>query len=281
MPSPKPLNPQPAVAVRHSTLRPRSARRLVIHGQGMMDSTALHVLLVVFFATVIRSTFGFGEALIAVPVLALSIPVEVAAPLTVLLSITIAGVVIVQDWRKIHIRSTAWLLAPTFLGIPLGIALLTSVDQHVVKSVLAIVILAFSGYSLLSRKPPELRRDSRIWLLGCGFLAGVLGGAYGMNGPPLVIYGAMRRWSPQHFRATLQGYFLPASVVAMAGYWFAGLWVPTVTHYYLMSLSVALPAIFLGRAANHRLRRDAFLNYVHGGLVCVGVLLLIQAVHKA
>jgi hypothetical protein len=102
-----------------------------------------------------------------------------------------------------------------------------------------------------------------------------------MNGPPLVIYGAMRRWSPQHFRATLQGYFLPASVVAMAGYWFAGLWVPTVTHYYLMSLSVALPAIFLGRAANHRLRRDAFLNYVHGGLVCVGVLLLIQAVHKA
>lgn len=102
-----------------------------------------------------------------------------------------------------------------------------------------------------------------------------------MNGPPLVIYKAMRRWSPQHFRATLQGYFLPASVVAMAGYWFAGLWVPTVTHYYLMSLSVALPAIFLGRAANHRLRRDAFLNYVHGGLVCVGVLLLIQAVHKA
>jgi hypothetical protein len=62
-----------------------------------------------------------------------------------------------------------------------------------------------------------------------------------MNGPPLVIYGAMRRWSPQHFRATLQGYFLPASVVAMVGYWFAGLWVPAVSHYYLMSLPVALP----------------------------------------
>jgi uncharacterized protein len=245
-----------------------------------MDSTTLHVLLVVFIATLIRSTFGFGEALIAVPLLALSIPIEIAAPLAVLLSIVIAAVVVVQDWRKIHVRSTGWLLAPTFVGIPLGIALLTSSHQNVVKGTLAVVIVAFSGYSLLGKRPPELPSDSRPWLLGCGFFAGVLGGAYGMNGPPLVIYGAMRRWSPQHFRATLQGYFLPASVVAMAGYWFAGLWVPAVTHYFLISLPVALPAIFLGRMINHRLRGDAFLKYVHAGLVCVGVVLLIQAIAR-
>jgi uncharacterized membrane protein YfcA len=243
-----------------------------------MDLTTLHVLLVVFFATVIRSAFGFGEALIAVPLLALIIPVGIAAPVAVLLSITIAAIVVVQDWRKIHVRSTGWLLLPTFLGIPLGVALLTSAHQHAIKTALAIVILAFSGYSILGRKPPELHSDSRAWLLGCGFLAGVLGGAYGMNGPPLVVYGAMRRWSPQHFRATLQGYFLPASVFAMAGYWFAGLWVPAVTHYYLISLPAALPAIFLGRFINHRLRGDSFLVYVYVGLMCVGALLLIQAI---
>jgi uncharacterized protein len=149
-----------------------------------MDSTTVHVLLVVFF--------GYPEPLIAVPLLALRIPIEIAAPLAVLLSILVAAVVVVQDWRRIHLHSTGWLLAPTFLGIPL-----------------AIVLIAFSGYSLVGKSPPELRSDSRPWLPGCGFLAGVLGGAYGMNGPPLVIYGAMRRWSPQHFRATPQGYFLP------------------------------------------------------------------------
>jgi uncharacterized protein len=242
-----------------------------------MDTITLQVLGVVFVATLIRSTFGFGEGLIAVPLLALILPVEIAAPVVVLLSITIAAVVVVQDWRKIHVRSTGWLLAPTFVGIPLGIALLRSVHQNGVKAALAILIIAFSGYSLVGKRPPELREDSRGWLLGCGFLAGVLGGAYGMNGPPLVIYGAMRRWSPQHFRATLQGYFLPASLVAMAGYWLAGLWVPAVTHYYLISLPAALPAIFLGRVLNHRLRGEAFLKYVYGGLVCVGALLLIQA----
>ena len=245
-----------------------------------IDSTTLHVLLVVLLATIIRSTFGFGEALIAVPLLALTIPVEIAAPLAVLVSITVAAVVVVQDWRKIHVRSTVWLLVPTFVGIPFGIALLTHVPEHFVKAALGIVIAAFSSYILLARRPPELKGDSRAWLLSCGFLAGVLGGAYGMNGPPLVIYGAMRRWSPQHFRATLQGYFLPASIVSMAGYWLAGVWVPAVTHYYLISLVVALPAIFLGRVLNHRLRTESFINYIHGGLICIGVLLLIQALRK-
>jgi uncharacterized membrane protein YfcA len=252
--------------------------RLWVALDGLMDHTTLQVLLVIFFATLIRSTFGFGEGLIAVPLMALMIPIGVAAPVVVLLSITIAAVVVVQDWRKIHVRSTGWLLVPTLLGIPLGIALLTSAHERVVKGALAIVIVAFAGYFLFGRKPPELTNDSKPWLLGCGFVAGVLGGAYGMNGPPLVIYGAMRRWSPQHFRATLQGYFLPASVVAMAGYWFAGLWTPAVTHLYLISLPAAIPAIFLGRMVNRRLRGDAFLKYVHCGLVGVGLVLLVQAI---
>ncbi|HEY5382066.1 MAG TPA: sulfite exporter TauE/SafE family protein [Acidobacteriaceae bacterium] len=238
----------------------------------------VEVLVVVFFASLVRSVFGFGEALIAVPLLALILPIEVAAPLAVLLSVTIAGVVVVEDWRKIHVRSTGWLLAPTLAGIPLGIWLLKSAHQDVVKAVLAVVILLFSGYFLLGRRPLRLERDSHAWLLGCGFVAGVLGGAYGMNGPPLVVYGSMRRWSPQHFRATLQGYFLPASVVAMVGYWISGLWTAAVTHYFLISLIAAVPAIFLGGVINRRLRGDAFLKYVHGGLVCVGIVLLVQAI---
>jgi uncharacterized membrane protein YfcA len=202
----------------------------------------------------------------------------VAAPVAVLLSITIAAVVVVQDWQKVHLRSTGWLVGFTVLGVPLGLLLLTRVPEGTVKAVLGVLLLAFSGYSLFGGAPPELRRDSRRWLAGCGFFAGVLGGAYGLNGPPLVIYGAMRRWTPQHFRATLQGYFLPASLLGMAGYYFAGLWVPAVTHYYLISLPEVLPTIFLGRWLNHRMTGDAFLRYVHLGLICIGIALLAQLV---
>jgi len=215
--------------------------------------------------------------LIAVPLLALSIPLEVAAPLAVLISITVAAIVVVQDWKKIHLHTTSWLVVPTLFGIPLGLMLLTSSHQRFVKAALGAVIIAFSIYSLIGRAPLELKRDSKPWLLICGFLAGVLGGAYGMNGPPLVIYGAMRRWSAQYFRATLQGYFLPASLIGMAGYWLAGLWVHAVTHYYLLSLPVTLLGIFLGRVINHRMHGEAFLKYIYIGLIGIGTLLLVQA----
>lgn len=201
-----------------------------------------------------------------------------AAPLTVLISITIAAVVVLQDWKKIHLLSTGWLVFSTLFGIPLGLLLLTSVHPHLVKATLGVIIALFAIYSLIGRTPLVLERDSRLWLCVCGFAAGVLGGAYGMNGPPLVIYGAMRRWTAPQFRATLQGYFLPASLIGMAGYWIAGLWVPAVNRYYLISLPLALAAVFLGRALNHRLQGDAFLKYIYLALAVVGCLLLIQAI---
>src|SRR6516162_7303476 len=92
------------------------------------------VLVVIFFATLIRSAFGFGEALVAVPLLALLMPVEVAAPLVVLLSITVAAVVVVQDWHKIHVRSAGWLILFTLAGIPVGVLVLTTLAEAVVKA---------------------------------------------------------------------------------------------------------------------------------------------------
>jgi uncharacterized membrane protein YfcA len=240
------------------------------------DHTTLAVLAVISFATLIRSAFGFGEALVAVPLLALFIPVEVAAPLAVLVSITVAAIVLVQDWRDVHAGGAGRLVVSTMFGIPLGLLMLTRVAEPVVKAALAAVIIAFSAYRLAGRSRLELKDDRLAWLFGFG--AGVLGGAYGMNGPPLVAYGALRRWPPERFRATLQGYFLPASLVGMAGYWAAGLWVPAVTRYYLASLPAVLVATTLGRILNRRMDGRRFLLYVHIGLVVIGGLLLLQAV---
>jgi uncharacterized protein len=242
-----------------------------------VTTATLYVLGVIFVATLIRSSLGFGEALVAMPLLALRLPVRIAAPLVVLVSITVAGVIVAQDWRDIHMRSAGWLVASSLVGIPVGVLLLVGGHERGIKGVLAVVIIAFSAYSLIGRMPPEIKSDARAWLLGCGFCSGVLGGAYGMNGPPLVIYGAMRRWSARHFRATLQAYFLPASIIGLGSYWLAGLLVATVTRYYLLSLPVALPAIWLGGAVNRRLHGQFFFKLVYVGLTGVGTILLVQA----
>jgi len=243
-----------------------------------IDSISIYILVVLFFATFVRSAFGFGESLIAVPLLALYIPIEVAAPLSVLVSITVAGIVVVQDWKKIHVKSAGGLILATLFGTPIGLLLLTSGNEQLVKICLSVIIIAFSIYSLIGKSPITLKKDKISWLLGCGFFAGILGGAYGLNGPPLVVYGSMRRWTAQHFRATLQGYFLPASIVGMVGFYIAGLWTSVVTHYYLVSLTVVIPAIFLGRLLNHQLKGDNFFKYLYIGLLAIGIFFLIQSI---
>jgi uncharacterized membrane protein YfcA len=240
-----------------------------------VDPTTFQVLAVLVLATLVRSAFGFGEALVAVPLLALVVPVEVAAPVAALVSITVAAVVIVQDWREIHVGSAGRLVLWTLLGVPVGLLALTRMPEPVVMATLAVVIIAFSTYSLLSPGRHALADDRLAWVFGFG--AGVLGGAYGMNGPPLVIYGALRGWSPRHFRATLQGYFLPASLLVMCGYWLAGLWKPAVSRYYLVSLPAVVLAIFAGRLVNRRMEAGRFLRYIHVGLILIGVVLLAHA----
>ena len=235
------------------------------------SATTIHVLAVLFLATFIRSALGFGEALIAVPLLALSMPVQVAAPLAVLVSITVAVVVVIQDWRQCPFSQRGLAGAFHFVRHTPGLLLLKTVPESIVKSMLGVFIIAFALYSLAGRKP-ELHNDRLAPLFG--FTAGILGGAYGMNGPPLVVYGVLRRWQPAQFRATLQGYFLIASMVGMAGYAVTGLWTRTVSDYFLLSLPLALIAIFLGHAVHRRLSSSRFLICVNVGLALIGVLLL-------
>jgi len=240
------------------------------------NSTAAYVVIVIFLATLVRSTFGFGEALVAVPLLALRIPVEVAAPLAVAVSIVVAGVVIVQDWRGVQFRAAAGLILASLFGIPLGLLLLVRLDDQRVKLLLGSLIMLFALYSLARGRSRTLTSDHAGWLIACGFLSGVLGGAYGMNGPPLAIYGTLRRWSPQHFRATLQAYFLPVSIAGLVGYALLGLWTAAVTHYFLWSLPGVALATLAGRVLNHRMRGDSFITIIYGGLLVTGAVLVLQ-----
>ena len=241
-----------------------------MHGGSL---TAL-VAVVLFTATLVRSTFGFGEALVGVPLLALLLPVTVAAPVAVLVSIVVAIWIVVRDHRHIEVDSALRLSLFALPGIPLGLWLLRHAPETWVKAALAFVIVSFSAYSLRRVRPQRLMDDR--WAFLFGFVSGVLGGAYGMNGPPLALFGALRGWSPSRFRATLQGYFLLASAIGMAGYFVEGLWTGEVTRFFAWSLPGVAVAIPIGRVLNRRLVGETFRRAVYVVLVIVGALLFAQ-----
>jgi uncharacterized membrane protein YfcA len=149
-----------------------------------------------------------------------------------------------------------------------------------VKIFLGLLIAGNSIYTLQKKSSRHLAQDNKLWLFICGFLSGVLGGAYGLNGPPLVVYGKMRQWSAAHFRATLQAYFLPVSFVAVLGYAVQGLLNWIVIKYFLFCLPAIIPAIFLGRYFNSKLAGRAFFKYVYYGLIFIGALLIVFTLFK-
>jgi len=235
----------------------------------------VYILLIAFIATTFRSTFGFGEALIAVPLFCLFLPIEVAVPLTVLMSITVALTVVIQDYKLIHLSSAKWLILFAALGIPFGLLILFYGNELYVKAGLGLLIILYSLYSLFAKNTFTLKEDNKLWLFVCGFLSGVFGGAYGVNGPPLVVYGNMRKWDAQYFRATLQAYFLVANLLGLLGYIYKDMVTTQVIENFAYSLAVIFPAIFLGRYLNKKLEGDSFYKYVYGGLIIIGLILIL------
>ena len=139
------------------------------------------------------------------------------------------------------------------------------------------MIIAYALFSLFGTLKIKKQVNNKHWLFICGFLSGILGGAYGLNGPPLVVYGKMQNWSAKHFRATLQAYFLPASIIGALGYYAKGLLTATVNHYFLYALITTIPAIFLGRYLNHKLNEALFFKYAYWFLVALGLILIFSS----
>lgn len=239
------------------------------------DPNMILVLVVLFFSSFTRAAFGFGDALLAMPLLAMLVGVRTAAPLVALVAGTLSLTILLSSWRNVRLASAGRLVAGALAGIPLGLWFLRGAHETLLKLALAMVLIGYSLTSLIRPRLPRLESDRAAF--GFGFAGGLLGGAYNTNGPAVVIYGLLRRWSPASFRATLQGYFLPSGLLILTGHGVSGLWTSRVLQLFLMSLPVVLAAVWLGGLANRRIPSGRFDRVVYGLLLLIGSLLLVQA----
>lgn len=86
------------------------------------DTAALFVLTLAAF---VRATVGFGDALIAMPLLTLLLGLGVATPPVGLISVSTAVAMLLLSWKAVDLRSVATFLAASAVGVPLGVLILT------------------------------------------------------------------------------------------------------------------------------------------------------------
>lgn len=232
---------------------------------------------ILFVAVLFRSTFGFGDALVAMPLLTMAVGPRVAAPVVELVGVVVAAVIAWEARAALEWRAVRTLFLSALPGIPVGVLALRALPPRIIEIALASVLIGYGGWSL-SRLPGRRAEPppvSTAWALPLGFASGAFGAATSASGPPVVIYGSLRRWPPDRFRANLQGYFLALSVLVAAGHGLGGLWSVEVGRLVLVSLPGLLLAAVLGKHLNRRIPADRFHAAIYALLVALGLLTLL------
>ncbi len=244
-------------------------------------SLVLFVIGAVFLGSLMRSTFGFGDSVISMPLLALlPIPFSAAVALVGLVGFTVALFSVFTSWKHLDKRILIWLTFSTVSGIPFGLFLVQSVERRWVNLILGSLLLIYSSYSILgsSQKANRIQHQFKHpkFSLPFGFASGMLGSAYNMNGIPIVLYGTTRNWSPKEFKDNLQAHFLLSSVLIIFSHFLSGFWTREVGFYYVFSIPAVILAILLGNHLYSRIKVDKFRKFVIYFIFLLGLFTLID-----
>jgi hypothetical protein len=204
------------------------------------------------------------------------IGLQTATPLVALIGTVISSVILAAQWRQLDLQTALPLIISTLIGIPVGLVVLKFAPEHIAQAILGVLLIAYGAYGLLGLKLPVVTTDRFASLFG--FVAGVLGGAYNTNGPPIVVYGTLRRWQPEQFRLTLQGYFFFTNFLILAGHAISGLWTTKVWSLFLTSLPAVGLSVWLGSIVNQHIKSELFAKAIFGVLLVVGLLSLSRSI---
>lgn len=237
-----------------------------------MSDINLIIILIIAGAGFVRGAVGFGDALFAMPLLALVATTQFSSALMALCALLMALILLIREWKHLEFQAAVTLIACGFLGIPIGHQLLKLGNETIVKAILAVAVMLFASWSLIRPTRVELKSNRAAPIFG--FLSGILGGAYNIAGPPLVIFGTLRKWSAQQLRSVMQAYCIAGSIVIVTLKAADG----AVTTSVLKHFAVAVPVLAMATLTGQRLTRDMpterFARWVYMCLLISSFLLL-------
>ena len=219
------------------------------------DTQPWLVVAVVALAYFVRGISGFGSGLIAIPLLALSMPLQVAVPIIAVLDNLAAAEHGMQHRKQIVWPDLLPLLPITLLSVTGGLYLLARIETELLQQGMGGFLVLYAAYKLSGLLPR--RKHSLKFALPFGAAGGVVSALLGTGGPFYVIYLQMRGQGKLAFRATAAMVFLIDGMIRVGGYLLSGLLSTTV----LMLAALATPVMYLSmRAGSHyhaRLSQDS------------------------
>lgn len=198
----------------------------------------------VLLAAIARGFAGFGSAMIMSPALAL-----LYDPLTAVLVLHVLETLglfplLPQAVRDADRKVVFPLAIAAAAAIPLGVGLLVSLDQDLLRRGIGLIVLIFV---IILAANWRYRGSLGVGpSVGLGALAGTLGGATGVTGPPVILYLMAGPFPPHKIRANITGFFAVSTTVLWIAYLVGGVFTADIVLKALWLLPVYLTGLIIG-----------------------------------
>jgi uncharacterized membrane protein YfcA len=240
-----------------------------------MDGWQLALFLIAtYFGGLTSGLSGFAMGLVVSGVWLHLVSPQQNALLIVLCGIVTQGSGI---WRVRHAISwpaVAPYIIGSALGIPAGIAMVTTVDPKTIRFGIGVLLLAYSLYSLFrpALKPPKASLSAD---LGVGVLNGLIGGLTGLGGVAVTVWCQLRGGKKDELRAIFQPVLFATFVMTTIAFAFAGTFTVETLKLYGFALPVLVAGIWSGFALYGKLDDAAFRKVILVLLLASGVALIV------
>jgi len=168
---------------------------------------------VALLAGAIRGFSGFGAGLVMAPAFALLVGPADGVPLMVFLELVATGRLLPGVLPEVRARTVLTPGVVACLLVPVGALALAALDEVLLTRLLSLLVLLFVGLFASGWRYPK--QPGTAALLGVGALSGLLTGAAGIGGPPMVVMVLSGPDSAARNRANLIAYFGLTQTVAL------------------------------------------------------------------
>src|SRR5262245_10410608 len=107
----------------------------------------------------LRGSTGFGGA-VAMPLLALIVPLKILVPVWTLLGIASSATIVARDYRSIAVYDLLRTLPAGLIGIAIGLYVFTALDAGTLARGLGLLVIAYGFYALWTTRPAAGRQSA-------------------------------------------------------------------------------------------------------------------------
>jgi uncharacterized protein len=230
----------------------------------------------IFIAAIVRGFSGFGFSLLAITALSLVYTPAEIVPSIFMLELAASINLLPSIWKDIHWESLGPLTLGCFIATPVGVWLLANIPPAPMQIALSVFVLIATamlwwGFALTSM-------PGKLGATLAGAASGLSNGAFGIGGPPVILFYFASPAGVAAGRASLTAFFLATDVIGLANQSMHGLVTWDAAFRALISLPALLAGVWIGARSFKGTNPETFRTAVLVLLAVLAVMIGSKAV---